>query len=543
MVETDQLQTQEHQLSYYEKLSNEDKERLQRLDERFFTLHDVVNNPNTRETEAERKMHLLYEMATEELEKRENNDWTIQELSLVYEKTNTLTHNVEIVIGDPSTGPTTVVEVHHDAIATPLDENDKIPLTITEDHEIIGRTVQDNTIHLATTIESLSKIDSPKKGAVIIVLTDYEENGCRGSHAYKEILAEKVSPKHPVSLVALESTQIANSSETIIGIGHRGKFDGQVETNNLPHSADAIFFNFFTSLRNTQILAFNQGKDLLGHTVGGSTCGTIELNQNNQVDFWSKIDFRTNGLASAEATSATLDENLHNAPTINTQEVFDRAKELFRSGIVSVTVSKSSIMLTSESKFAHPSVFNPLADETVMPGLFSVVTLLENYGLSQNIHTINWGDTDKQNSNPFQATIEGSFAFTDEEIKNLTQMLTKGEFDLKKVSTQNSTGLSINKEKEVLTGTVVPRYDETTMATLEAMGAEPTTMNFMTDIGAPYNLLSDRNYELYPYVFGVGDPVNLHKEEHLPARDRLWFLDALPTFINTVQQKLLEKGS
>lgn len=544
MVETDHLPTQEHQLSYYEKLSQENKERLRRLDERFFTLHDVVNDPNTRETEAERKMHLIYEMATEELQKRAKNDWKIRELSLLYEKTNTLTHNVEIVIGDPSTGPTTVIEVHHDVIATLLDENGKIPLTVTDLKEIIGQGVQDDTIQLATLIEILSLIDSPETGAIMVVITDHEENGTRGARAYTETLMSQLSKKHPVSLIALESTQIQSEidngaeeiEKTVIANSHRGKCDSEIEQKNIQDPIDTIFFNFIKSLTDTQILAFMQGSNGLGHTTGTATYGNLSLHEEG-IEFLTKIDFRTNGLARAADVSATIDENLQNTPEVDEVALHQRALELFKAGKVTLTITDAGIELESNSIFAHPSTFNPEADETVIPGLFSIMRILQKENQVQNITNIRWGDSKKLNSNPLEAVIQGSF--------NLQTDLEDLLINYQPNNTSQrepSVGLSINKDKEVLTGAVLPRVDDTSVAIAQAMNAHQISVPFMTDIGDHYDKLSKAGFTVYPTIFGVGDPVRLHKIERVTAKERLWFLDELLKLINVTQTTLQMKG-
>lgn len=498
-------------------------------------LHDLVNDPATREINAPKKARLIHEMAKERLG-NQTEKCKVETIEALHEETGTMTHNVVVTLGDTESGPTTILMVHHDVISVPKDTEGLIPLS-DEDSKLSGRTIQDNTIHLAATLESLKKIKIPTNGAVKIVFTDHEENGCRGSHALKEQLIDGVNVDYPVALIALESTQDSERKPVKVGVGHRGKLDAQIE-GGIEDSVTDTFLRFYERLSAAGLQAFEADIDDLGRTSGTSTAGYIDQNAEKGPNLWAKIDFRTNSIVTPQNTMKLLADQgeIESNPG---ERAYTRAAELINSGMVKIEIQGNKVIITSKSNLKHPALFNPTADETTLPVLYALLAKLKWDGRKDSVNKITWGSIDKQNSNPTEAAIE----FTDnminqQELEELLISLKAGTVPVLPPSSDYQ--IPVKPGSIVQTGAVLGEMDDRVKSVLRAVNGEPSYLTFMTDIGAQFAELEERGFEenIYTYVFGVGNPERLHKDEEVTHEDIKWLISNLPVFINEINDSL-----
>lgn len=500
-------------------------------------LHDLVNDPTTRKENAPIKAQLIRDLAEERLRKQ-TGSYKVETIEALYEEKNTPTHNVVVTLGEPESGPTTILMVHHDVIDVGKENkvnSGLIPLT-DSGGKLKGRTIQDNTIHLAATIESLGKIAIPKKGAVVIVFTDHEENGCRGSHALKKKLADRLNRDQPVALIALESTQDSDRKPVKVGVGHRGKLDAQTE-GAINGSAADTFLGFYERLSEAGLIAYSASMDEFGHTVGTSTCGFIDLTQEPDKQLWAKLDFRTNSHTTPSDVLSFLEESPEEELAYSAESARKRTAELLQSGVVSVRIDGRSISIVSSSKLGHPALFNPTEDETALPVLYSLIKLLKDKNRADSIRKVTWGSVKKQNSNPLEASIELEEDLSEEDLSELLHELIVPARESSRDSRNYK--LPVKEDSVVKTGAVLGKNDKRLNKALEAVGGEASYLTFMTDIGAQFGELTERKFgQIYTYVLGIGDPARLHKEEEVTHDDIKWLISRLPLFINAVNESL-----
>ena len=504
-------------------------------------LHDVVNDPDTRAENAPIKAKLIHELALERLKSRGIKDPKVETIEALQKETDTLTHNVVVTLGDPGNGPTTLFMVHHDVISAQKDSSGHIPLEDNKNEgELSGRTIQDNTIHLAATIESLGKIVIPEKGAVIVVFTDHEENGCRGSHALKKQLADRLNSDQPVALIALESTQDSNRLPVKVGVGHRGKFDAEVE-GGLSGTAVDTFLGFYERLSEAAVNAYEASADVFGRTAGTSTYGSVD-SANKDKALQAKLDFRTNKETTPSDVLGYLTDPTIDASTNPRNWAFGRVAELLRKGVLTVKIEGDRVLLGSNSELKHPAFFNPLEDETVMPLLYSLISKLKNKDMAHRVRRIEWGNVKNQNSNPTEAFIQFEGEFAQSDLINLLNELESADESVNDGT--RSVSMPIKENSVMMTGAVLGESDDRRKKVLEAVGGESSYLTFMTDIGAQFGELTERQFsQLYTYIFGVGDPKKLHKDEKVSYGDIRWLISRLPVFVNAVSESLNSPNS
>lgn len=494
----------------------------------FAQLHQLINDPTTRATAAEQKMQLVMNLAHQSLLARPTADWTIRPLVLWHEPTKTQTYNVEVMIGQPATGPTTVVMVHHDVITVNnKDSTGQIPLSFFQD-QFCGPTIQDNTVHLAALIQSLKKLPTPKIGAFICYFTDHEENGCRGSRALAPILAAQLNQNFPVALIALESTQTSTHS-TQIGISHRGKLDAQITSQFPTTNPIAIFNHFLAALKQTQIETEFPRTDL------GATTGTALSGEITDQSLWSKIDFRTNELVTPQIVSQILIDQLHHRPAAIEQLLFAQVQSLISQQRIKFNYQSTQITIQVQTPILHPSLYQHQADETVLPVLFFSLQVLATLPQPLAIKKISWGEITKQNSNPITATI------TTSELPDLdlAQLILQKKWQTPVTNFLDLTNIDFQIHQPVFTDAVAPAEKKILQLILDQMAASPIRLNYMTDIAAPTTLLRQLHFpQVVPLIFGCGDLSRLHQIEQLSRTEIKWLQHKLPQLISTVQAAL-----
>lgn len=502
------------------------QEKCEHTMEVFRSLHEAINDPLTRETQALKKAELIFGMVLAEFDVESVEDLAgrgilLEIISQTDPITQTLTHNVVVTFGNPQSGPNTLLEVHLDTIAAPDHE------LKTQGDKLVGRTVQDDTIHAAAVLTSLSDIQVPESGAITVVFSDHEENGCRGSSALLSTLLERVSADYPVACVALEST------EGQLALGHRGKFSGSVVGGPISsREVVSVATDICRQLSYNQRQAFEDSGDssLLGKTVGTSTFGEVST---EKVE--AKLDFRTTEVVTAEQV-----ENQWNDLSRATQEaqLVQRAKEQLESGSIQISIHEGQISIQSDSKKLHPSEFDPTHDETVIPVLYLLLRTLELSQSSEKVTSVIWGSKEKQNSNPMIANISGDWEGLNAQDL-IQQMLTYTPSEEPLSATQK---LSLTKTDK--TDCVVSPQDEVVdqiVRDCSAMVGHPmrtTTKNFMTDIGRAFNAFKNRGQRVYGFVYGVGDSSRLHGVEEVGVNDLVELVTVLEKLPNSIQSKL-----
>lgn len=473
----------------------------------FLKLYETVNDPTTREAAAPRKARLVYDLAEKQLGNKKNVD--IKIITATDPITQTVTHNTIVTFGDPNTGANTVLYVHTDTIFS------KNHTLRSEGNRLIGEVEQDDTIHLAAIITSLDDIQIPEKGAIIIAFTDYEENGCRGSSAILKTLLEKIPAQYPLACIALESTDRA------LAIGHRGKFSSEISGKTLDGPITSTALAFIQQLSRVQYLA---------HT-GTSTYGTV-----NPQTIWARLDFRTNDIA----TTNQVEEHWSSPiSSFDETDVIDQAQKRLEQNLYTISKTNGEIQITSKSTKLHPAELDPTHDETILPFLYLLLKTLKRLDLAESIQEINWGQKDRQNSNPIAATIKGSWNTLN--IATLTDQMAKIVPEVIAIETPT---FSLNQSKTDKTDYVASPKDQAVAnitRELSDIVGEPVpnvTMNYMTDIGRIFNAAKARGQKVYGFVFGVGKTKNMHGIEEISIQDCSYLITALKRLPNIIQKNI-----
>jgi hypothetical protein len=497
---------------------------IQKFLQLFLRLHEKVNDPHTREKGgALAKAQLVQKIAEEQIARRDQDERpspTIELLTAGHPET----YNVVVTLGNPSTGPTTILEVHHDTIAA-----DKYDLNFAaETQTLSGRTIQDNTIHLASILSALSEITIPPTGSIMVVLTDHEENGCLGSGAIKEQLAERLNPQYPVALVALEST-----SEKLAA-GHLGKFSSRLEGAPVDDTV-AAFQDFYTKLKSVQHTVYDtESSSGLGHTTGLSPYGEI-----NPHGLSSLLDFRTNDVMTASRVEQVWQQTIADQSARPREPLVAEALTALRQGRWHLLVNAEGIGVITDTDVLHPSNFNPEDDQTVLPIIYAITQALSQHGMSDRVNSIAWGETSKANSNPRTGLLRGDFTG----LSTDTLITWLDEIDQTAAETAPApSSLHLNADQTVLKDSVASPIDQVIthirqgLAEIAEQPTDLTYMKYMTDIAALFNLLKAQGFsDVYGMVYGVGDEANLHQVESLSPQEviRIFtMMKKLPNLIN-----------
>ena len=493
----------------------------------FHQLHQKRNHPNNRQYAAKEKADLVYKLANKQLKLRESSDYRISILKATHKETKTVTHNVVVIIGDPKSGPNTLVAVHHDTIHA-----ENYQLNVSADKTLKGRTIQDNTVHLAATIFSLSKIEKPEKGAITFLFTDYEEDGCRGSNALKQYFNSIFNKEYKVGLIALESTQGK------LGIGHRGKYS--TELNSKGGNVGNDFCAFYESLATIQQKAFNNKKiSILKQTTGVSTYG--EISEDNGLH--AKIDFRTNEVVAPDVVHELFVKGLSRNKNISSKDLLKSSLVGLKSGFWSIDIIKDKIIINSINSVSHPSEYNPNEDRTVLPAIYLLLNILESFGYLSEVTKVTWGESTKKNSCPVTGEIVFSSFVTKEHIDSINKSV---DFS-KAINHVSKDKVIIDKSKTILTGSVITTNGKIINSINKELSdvlnkkIENTTMNYMTDIGGMFNLMKDIYPEVLGFIYGVGEVKNLHKLEELSSSDIITIIRSTRVLPNIVHNQLLKK--
>lgn len=481
--------------------SNNNQGDFSRLIDIFEEVFFCFNMPSNRSINALKKAKLIIHLAQKILIQPKRSV-KIELLSKIHKPTNTLTHNVVISFGNPKTGPNVVLMVHHDTI------DFKNPELTFENGFLSGHSLLDDSIHLASVINSLDKITVPMFGSITIVFTDHEENGCRGSTAISKTLVSRFSTKFPIALIALE----ANSGN--FAIGHRGKVNGEInlQTNNIIND----FINFYSKLNYVENEIFKQSSrhSLLGLTSGTSTYGYINLG-----NFMAKIDIRTANIVTADKVLKIWNSNLiSNSIDIN-----------INSKPYSSNISRNKIILTSNSKITHPANFNPTNNQSILPFLYLTVLKIKRLGLESKIKEISWGDINKQNSIPLKASITGDF-----DIKK--EIFDKTTTDV--YINNNFRNINLSVKNTIITDSILSKVNNVTR---NIAGKNLKTVNYMTDIGLIFSLLKKKNKNIYSFIYGIGNPKNLHGIEKVSVKDIIKLQNTINKLYNKIHNQLCQK--
>lgn len=496
---------------------------IRSLVEKILVLIDCINDPETRDVMASKKVDLIEKMVIDEMKKRPGVNWKTERISKVYKETNTLTHNFILSLGDKSSGPNIIIFVHHDVIkANKL--NGKNTLIQEEDGTLRGQTLQDDTVHLAGVIEMLKNIDVPNKGAITVVFTDYEENGCRGSGALAEDLPLGINIDFPVALIALESTKGK------LGLGHRGKLKTEILINNT-QSVDVQFLYFYSLLYSTEIKAYESSVTTLGRTSGTSTFGTVFSDKGLS----AILDIRTNEDVSPNKVLEIF-ENLRQEKAFDlVRGLKGWVKKCLREGVYEFSLNRGHIEIKTNSKILHPANLDPNKDESALPILYFLVAALRKIGLGREITNITWGDANKQNSVPVMGVVKGSFDIEEKELLGKMEQLLENDF-IDEVYADD-----IEIVNTVMTDAVNSKEDEVVKSVLEKTGLKKTYLQFMTDLGRPFSEFKSQGFNTYAFVYGVGDPVRLHQDEEVDLEDIKLIKNFLPKIVNAIFEELIVK--
>jgi hypothetical protein len=210
-------------------------------------------------------------------------------------------------------------------------------------------------------------------------------------------------------------------------------------------------------------------------------------------------------------------------------------------GYWSFSVQEDGITVTSGTAFLHPSTFNPKDNQTALPAVYLISRALAEHGLGDNVKNITWGDKNKQNSSPRVGLIEGNFVgLTVDQLRSYMQ-------EIKITLHQPELSLfKLDKNKTILTSGVITVSDYVVEGIVDQLGHEvghqvvTTTMDYMTDIGALFNLLKERNFSrVYGLIYGVGDPDCLHQVESLSSQNVIEVYRAMKQLLNIVQGQLM----
>lgn len=500
----------------------------------FLALYEKINNPATRPEGALEKAQLVYRLVLEKLGASGTADLISRDINLELviatdPITRSETYNTILTFGNPANGANVVLMVHHDTVAI-----NRYRLA-TQEGVLGGRAVQDDTIHLAATINLLPKINTPAKGAITIVFTDYEENGCRGSSAIKEKLLKRFSQKYPLVFLALESTARA------LAIGHKGKFSSEIYGKTGSGQEGKATLNFCRQLFFVQQKAEKEsGEDPDQKTVGTSTCGRAD-----DCGLWAKLDFRTGEKITPEKVENYWKKS---GDSFEEEDFFNHAKNYLTNPLFKLKRKENEITVISRSKKLHPAAFCFAQDETVMPLLYLLLkTLAEKYP-EKEIKEVSWGKTEKQNSNPVIAKI--IFKREAPELKKLKQ--SARELVFSKMDICGSQFFRLEKINMVdLVLSPRDKLTEDLRKILSKKGGqevETITAHFMTDIARIFNAAKKKWGKMgnasavYGFVFGVGEPEKTHGKEEVSTEDVFFLIKTLRVFFNWLQERLGAKN-
>lgn len=443
----------------------------------FLQLHKCVNDPTTRATNSLKKAKLIKNIVTKILEKRENIYYKVKILSKVHKETNVLTNNVLLVLGNPRNGPNAVIMVHHDTVTIKsLDiQSDK--------RQMYGYGIQDDTIHLSAAIQSIKTVKVPVNGAILYVFTDHEENGCRGSSAIINDLVKLLGTKHRNTLIALES----NNNK--MALGHRGKYSSKIvgDTDNIFDT----FFSFYSFLKTVSDSVYNiHSNSILGRTSGTSTYGEMDSKK-----IFAILDFRTSDSYSPNKIEKLI------LKCINKRSL-DVKIDVYKD--ISIFVGNDQILINSNSKISHPSNFNPETDQSVLPCLLCLTNFL--HSIDACVEKITWGDKTRQNSIPNTASIKGTFVNFVDQIYEYHKSIAGKSIHIK---SRLDSRTYFKVRNQMLTDSVLSPIDKFS----NSIVGSATAVNYMTDIAKLFNKLKSKSKNVYGFVYGIGNPLNLHNLE------------------------------
>jgi len=498
----------------------------------FLQIHNVPNDPTNREENALKKAKLIkdlaknaFDISSEEKKERVK----VELISSVDSSTKTLTHNVQVTLGNSSNGSNVLLMVHHDTIAA--EDYSLAFQPINESNELVGQTIQDNTIHVAAALSILGKLVIPDRGAISIIFTDHEENGCRGSSSMTGKLLQEIDLTSPLILLANESTNQK------LALGHRGKYSAElIEKIQDGHVANT-FFSFYQTLVTAQNRAWDESsrKSILGQTAGSSTYGFID-----EKNTFAKLDFRTNDFVTPNKVESIWQEAIRYKKLMADSEILQNAKKFMEKGFCDLKITEAGIMITSISEAFHPSVFNPKKDETTMPAVYLALKAMEEMGLAKKVTQIDWGEKTKQNSNPMWAVI--AMNTTNLSKKKMLNAM-KDVKAKKEVVSKSGFKFALDNKKTIKTPCVVSPKDDVVNKITRQLGeqinqkVELTTMNFMTDIAKLFALAKKRGQKTYGFVYGVGFP-KLHGIERVTVEESILIQSAMRAILPIMHEAI-----
>jgi hypothetical protein len=418
--------------------------------------------------------------------------------------------------------------IHHDTITA-----DNTDLSMDGD-TLRGRTIQDNTVHLASSLLALKSMQKPEKGAITIVYTDYEENGCRGSSAIKEYLSRRFDKDSAIALVAAESTG------SNLALGHRGKYSTELKGRPKAGMIGAEFLAMHEALAQVQHLLFDLSKSrgILGYSTGTLTTGGIK-----EGILFAKVDVRTNDEDNPAVVEERLREALSTKKIGPSEHLIKTAKEGLQKGFWEIVVDGNRIVVRSVDSVSHPSAFNPHDDHTVLPAQYLVTQLLEQKGLLVSVTEVTWGEAAKQNSCPIVGEILLS--------QNLPISTAELTIELGNLATDSGfasrSTAQIDDAKTIMTDCVVTAESNVTASITAGLGellgreVENCAMNYMTDIAGLFNLLRPLHPSVLGFVVGVGNPKRLHLVEELGKSDIVDVLAIMKKLPGIIQEELLKE--
>lgn len=548
----------------YAEKAGVDPERCGETMDLFQELREMWVDPNTREKKdpktgesmALAKAMRIAEIARERLgipEGEEVDGKRVRILQKMNEGRGIMTYNVVVTLGNPSTGPNVYLDAHFDSVAR---EEKERALSYNEEGDnknpmIIGSAVQDNAIHLAAALEALGHINVPESGAIHIVSDDHEENGIVGGEVIAEDLLAEASKDHPIIHIANEST------ERKFIFAHRGKdkdtiVSDKVGEGNIGNAA-IEFYRILTSSQQSIYDESRPGESKLGPTAGTSVYGNI-----GKEGIYAIYDIRTNEKAGVNTVRGTFSELFTdpNSPKrLPDSELISKALKARDKGNFEIRATESGIEITADGA-PHPSNFNPENDDTAMSGVFLALASLDDETRAK-VESVSWGDENKQNSNPMQATIkfsEGS-SLTQQELDEAIENLKKEE----KTLARHEVNMQITADQNTVTiDTVVSPEDgiteEIRKIFSDTMGQEiqTGTVGYMTSNGPIYNLAKAQGREVYAYVIGTGNLTYVNEEgketgtlhslkERVSTEDVAWLVKAQEGIVNAAYKVVSKK--
>jgi hypothetical protein len=164
---------------------------------------------------------------------------------------------------------------------------------------------------------------------------------------------------------------------------------------------------------------------------------------------------------------------------------------------------------------------------------------LKQMDAQKQVKSVAWGEKSKQNSNPVSALIEGDFSFSADELIQAMEAI-----DQAFAVDSEPEASRLDESQTIKTGGVASPRDGVVENVRRSLGkelsreVELTTMNFMTDIAAIYNLAKELGRVVYGFIYGVGDPARLHQTEEITAAQFIEIATSLKTLLNNIQEQL-----